>query len=125
VLGMLTGSVSVNAGEEPMEVGLNLKSGGKNLCIPDYTRANLTPNPNFPDRKGWEYSDRAIIVAKEYMTAFPWLAAGLAMPRPDGAFQYPWAHFFPGESQELAQAALYKAKVCLRHLSISDACLYI
>ena len=67
------------AGEERLEIGLNLKHNAKTLCVPDYTRA-APPDPNRPNSNGrtlWEYSDRAIALVKEYTAAFPWIAPGL------------------------------------------------
>eukprot|EP00976_Prorocentrum_cordatum_P053791 1085235-Prorocentrum_minimum.AAC.1 len=80
-LGMLTSSIRCMAGDERLEIGLNLKHGAKNLCIPDYTRvappdANRFNNGN-NGRPMWEYSDRAIQLLKEYTAAFPWIAPGL------------------------------------------------
>ena len=62
-----------------VDVGLNLKSGNKGLCVSDYTRPQKEGN-------GWEYSQHAIKLMQEYKAKHGWVFNAI-MADPDNGFE--------------------------------------
>ena len=83
-LSVLTGPLWVaptkDAGRfDRIDIGLNLKSGNKGLCVADYTRPMKEGN-------GWEFSQQCVKLLQDYKRAHPWVFAALQSD-PDGGFE--------------------------------------
>jgi hypothetical protein len=71
-----------------IDIGLNLKSGNKGLCVADYTR----PQKEGPDVEkggrpgGWEFSQQAIKLLQEYKQYHSWVFNAI-MADPDNGFE--------------------------------------
>ena len=61
-LGRIVGTLQLTAGDEKVDVGLNVKHGGKNLRVADA----VAPGP---EGKGWCYSPSLIAVLQQYMVS--------------------------------------------------------
>jgi 5'-3' exoribonuclease 1 len=86
VLSKLTSSMSVMLGEQRINLGLNLKFEAKKLKVLGYSRRGAT---------GWEFSDKAVDLIKQYMIAFPHFIAGIQR-NPQGDI-YRANEFYPAE----------------------------
>jgi hypothetical protein len=63
-VGKITGNFYVRAGDEKADLGLCVKHGGRNLCVPDYVQAA-------PGEKGWLYSPALYQVLADYKVRLP------------------------------------------------------
>lgn len=71
-LAKLTSSLMVSLGEQKVNIGLNLKFEAKSQKVLGYTQRN---------ESGWEYSDKAIQLIREYKEHFPEVIAVLKQKR--------------------------------------------
>ena len=83
-LSVLTGPLWIaptkDAGRfDRIDIGLNLKSGNKGLCVADYTRPMKEGN-------GWEFSQQCVKLLQDYKRAHPWVFAALQSD-PDSGFE--------------------------------------
>ena len=79
-LSVLTGPLWIaptkDAGRfDRIDIGLNLKSGNKGLCVADYTRPMKEGN-------GWEFSQQCVKLLQDYKRAHPWVFAALQSDPP-------------------------------------------
>ena len=90
VLSKITSSFQVMDGDTRVNLGLNLKFEAKKLKVLGYSRRGTT---------GWEFSDKAIELIRDYMIKFPPFIAGIQQ-NPQGNI-YRAADFFPeGDAKE-------------------------
>lgn len=68
VLSKITSAFQVNIDDSKVNLGLNLKFEGKRLKVLGYSRR---------DQNGWEFSEKAIHLLRQYMTQFPEFIAGI------------------------------------------------
>lgn len=85
-LAKLTSSMSVVDHNQRYNVGLNLKFEARGRKVLGYSRRT---------QKGWEFSERAVDLVRDMLTAFPELRHGLTHRIKDGEF-YTVADLFPG-----------------------------
>ncbi len=87
VLSKITSSFSVSAmGLPRLNLGLNLKFESKKLKVLGYSRRS---------NNGWEFSNKAIELLRQYMTRFPEFIAGIQR-KPQGN-EYDETDFYPKE----------------------------
>lgn len=68
VLSKITSAFQVNLDDSKVNLGLNLKFEGKKLKVLGYSRR---------EQNGWEFSEKAIHLIRQYMTLFPEFIAGI------------------------------------------------
>lgn len=68
VLSKITSAFQVNLEDSKVNLGLNLKFEGKKLKVLGYSRR---------EQNGWEFSEKAIHLLRQYMTRFPEFIAGI------------------------------------------------
>lgn len=68
VLSKITSAFQVNLEDSKVNLGLNLKFEGKKLKVLGYSRR---------EQNGWEFSEKAIHLIRQYMTLFPEFIAGI------------------------------------------------
>lgn len=68
VLSKITSAFQVNLEDSKVNLGLNLKFEGKKLKVLGYSRR---------EQNGWEFSEKAIHLLRQYMTLFPEFIAGI------------------------------------------------
>lgn len=68
VLSKITSAFQVNLDDSKVNLGLNLKFEGKKLKVLGYSRR---------EQNGWEFSEKAIHLLRQYMTRFPEFIAGI------------------------------------------------
>ncbi|KAK9367773.1 XRN 5'-3' exonuclease N-terminus-domain-containing protein, partial [Lipomyces kononenkoae] len=104
LLSKITASYSVTSGEQDSSnnIGLNLKFEGKKQKVLGYTRRTAT---------GWEYSDKAKNLIKEYQTKFPDLFEGL---KREVHTDRPSISTLLGVPEKVAQKRLDEIKVWLK-----------
>lgn len=68
VLSKITSAFQVNIDDSKVNLGLNLKFEGKKLKVLGYSRR---------EQNGWEFSEKAIHLLRQYMTQFPEFIAGI------------------------------------------------
>eukprot|EP00854_Cymbomonas_tetramitiformis_P005821 gene5821-7022_t len=112
VLGQLTGSVWVRTGEERIDIGLNLKSAARHLCMPDYSRPAA-------GGRGWEYSDKAVDLVGRYLKDFSWIQMGLGTQQRNDRDGFQAQMFFPEVSREEAQRHLHAARKWLEQCEVA------
>ena len=108
-LSVLTGPLWVaptkDAGRfDRVDLGLNLKSAAKGLCVADYTRPGK-------DGNGWEYSQHAVKLMQEYKSKHGWVFNAINAD-PDSGFEgleLETALKHLSEEQRLAQLKATKA----------------
>lgn len=71
ILCIPAGNLWVNVGDERVDVGVNVKNGGKGLYVPDYVQPE--PPQQGRDSKGWQYSTAMVGVLDQLKKRFPWL----------------------------------------------------
>ncbi|MCJ1310727.1 hypothetical protein MMC25_004393 [Agyrium rufum] len=88
VLSKITSSLSITVDDSRTNLGLNLKFEAKKLKVLGYSRRSST---------GWEFSQKAIELIRQYMVNFPDFIAGIQR-NPQGNI-YQAEDFFPGQDE--------------------------
>ncbi|KAL7270786.1 exonuclease II Exo2 [Rhizina undulata] len=89
VLSRITSSFSVMLDEQRLNLGLNLKFEAKKLKVLGYSRRS---------ESGWEFSQKAIDLVREYMQTFPEFFAGIQR-HPQGDIYSDTDFYDPSESR--------------------------
>ena len=90
VLSKITSSFQVLVGDQRVNLGLNLKFEAKKQKVLGYSRKN---------EGGWEFSNKAVELIREYMTKFPQFFQGI-MRNPHGDIYHDTDFFDPSEAKQ-------------------------
>ena len=93
------------------EVGLAVKLGSKNMCIPGLVRPNLGGN-------GWEYSDQLVEILEQYKRANTWVFTAVEATPEGGEINLP--SLLPNHSQIDIDERVSQTRSWLKGLSIAD-----
>uniref|UniRef100_A0A061R927 5'-3' exoribonuclease 1 n=1 Tax=Tetraselmis sp. GSL018 TaxID=582737 RepID=A0A061R927_9CHLO len=110
VLGTISGSVWMQAGDERFDVGLAVKHAGNELCVPEYCQANVSG-------RGWVYSTDFVQALQEYKRRFPWVFQMIeSNPKPQS---YDARDVFPDLTPEGQAAQVSSVSQWLKTLPMS------
>jgi 5'-3' exoribonuclease 1 len=101
-LAKVTSSFSVEVEGQRVNLGLNLKFEAKKLKVLGYSRRGAS---------GWEFSEKAVTLLREYMIKFPDFIAGIQRKPQGDAFQA--TDFYPAE---VASARIKEIQVWLKSI---------
>ncbi|KAG9792350.1 5'-3' exoribonuclease 1 [Exophiala dermatitidis] len=105
VLAKITSSLSVRVDDQRVNLGLNLKFEAKKLKVLGYSRKG---------QSGWEFSQAAIELIKQYMIKFPEFIAGIHN-NPQGDM-LPVTAYFPGMDEKDAKAKVKEILAWLKEI---------
>ncbi|KAL2437019.1 5'-3' exoribonuclease 1 [Exophiala dermatitidis] len=105
VLAKITSSFSVRVDDQRVNLGLNLKFEAKKLKVLGYSRKG---------QSGWEFSQAAIELIKQYMIKFPEFIAGIHN-NPQGDM-LPVTAYFPGMDEKDAKAKVKEILAWLKEI---------
>lgn len=108
-LSRITGSLWVNTGSDRYEIGLAVKLGSKNMCVPGYVRSS-------PNGTGWEYTEALITILRNYKKACHWVFEAVDATPEGGEINLP--HVFPEVETSDLNDMVHRTKQWLKELPL-------